>query len=245
MHSPVMPSHAWRACLLAAASVSASSSDAHVANSHVARSWVGTWGTATAGSPLASAQQLRLKATRDLLAQQTDRLVSAQRGAGVVRHGSDANGQPRDVLVSAGVRHVIVLLGIGDIGVPADPAVGIAQLIDLYRQLIARAHARGLAIYGGTMMPFGGAIKPGYDTPDKERVRQGANDWIRSSGQFDAVIDFDRTLRDPHQPSRMLPAYDSGDHLHPNDAGILAMASAIPLGLFVTPAKPRERGAMP
>lgn len=444
MTSPFAPSHAWRACLLAAATVGAAPADAQVANSHVARSWVGTWGTAPVGPPLAPALQtfsnqtlrlivhtsiggsslrirvsnergatplpigaahvalrlagadivpasdrvltfsgrasiaiapgavvlsdpvalevpplsdlavslhlpgevqattihgntsqtnyvsfpgnfsgaaalptqriifswpfltevdvqssgsavvalgdaitdghattrdanhrwpdflaLRLQATHDLLAQQIDRLVSPQRPVGVVNRGIAGNRQlrdapdnpmagmaalarfDRDVLATAGARHVIVLLGIGDIGAPGtpaspgDPAVGIDELVAGYRQLIARAHARGLAIYGGTMTPFEGVAKPGYYTPDKELVRQGVNAWIRSSGEFDAVIDFDRVLRDPRRPSRMLPAYDSGDHLHPNDAGMQAMAGAIPLSLFQDVSKARQRGGVP
>lgn len=444
MKSPVVPSHAWRACLLAAATVAAGPADGQIANSHVARSWVGTWGTAPAGPPLAPALQtfnnqtlrlivhtsiggaslrirvsnergavplrigeahaalrlagadivpgsdraltfsggtsitippgavalsdpveldvpplsdlavslylpgevqgttihgntsqtnyvsfpgnftaaavlpsqriifswpfltevdvqssgsalvalgdsitdggvttrdanhrwpdflaMRLQATHDLLAQQTDRLVSGNRQVGIVNRGIGGNRQlrdpadnpmsgvaalarfDRDVLATAGARHVIVLLGISDIGTPgtpdsqADPAVGIDELITGYRQLIARAHARGLAIYGGTMTPFEGTFRPGYYTPEKELVRQAANDWIRSSNEFDAVIDFDRALRDPAHPARLLPAFDSGDHLHPNDAGMQAMANAIPLELFHSPGFARKQKSKP
>lgn len=144
----------------------------------------------------------------------------------------------RDVLATAGVEHVIVLLGINDIGVPGTPgsaperAVTADDLIAGYRQLIARAHLKGLTIYGGTMTPFEGTVYPGYFTPAKELVRQAANTWIRTSGEFDGVIDFDRAVRDPHHPTRMLPAFDSGDHLHPGDLGMQAMADAIPLELF-------------
>jgi lysophospholipase L1-like esterase len=80
--------------------------------------------------------------------------------------------------------------------------------------------------------PFEGTTTPGYFTPDKEAVRQAVNGWIRSSGAFDAVIDFDQALRDPAHPARLLPAYDSGDGLHPNDAGHRVMADAVPLTLF-------------
>ncbi|MGH8032995.1 MAG: SGNH/GDSL hydrolase family protein [Luteimonas sp.] len=84
------------------------------------------------------------------------------------------------------------------------------------------------------MTPFEGAsqTRPGYFTPEGEAVRQAVNRWIRSGGEFDAVIDFDLAIRDPSQPSRMLPAYDSGDHLHPNDAGYRAMVESIDLSLF-------------
>jgi lysophospholipase L1-like esterase len=98
--------------------------------------------------------------------------------------------------------------------------------------LIARARAKGIASYGVTLTPFEGTVFAGYYTPAKEAVRQAVNNWIRSSGEFDAVIDFERAVRDPSRPTRMLPAYDSGDHLHPNDAGMQAMANAIPLELF-------------
>lgn len=232
MHSSAVPSHAWRACLLAAASASAPAADAQVANSHVARSWVGTWDTAAAcPSPLNDQTlfALRLQAVRNLLAQQTDRRVGSGKAAAVAN----------------GARPVIVLFGIGDIGAPANPAACIDDLIASYRQLIARAHARGLAICGATMTPFEGAIKPGHDMSGQERVRQGANDWIRNGAEFDAVIDFDRALRDPRQPARMLPAFDSGDHLHPNEAGQRAMACAIPQALFAPPAQAHQLRATP
>ncbi len=144
----------------------------------------------------------------------------------------------RDVIATAGVRYVVVLIGINDIGhpgtgtIPASEAPTPDQLIAGYRQLIARAHAKGLAIYGATLTPFEGTVFPGYYTPEKEQIRQAVNNWIRSGDAFDGVIDFDRAVRDPSHPTRMLPAYDSGDHLHPNDLGMQAMANAIPLQLF-------------
>jgi lysophospholipase L1-like esterase len=143
----------------------------------------------------------------------------------------------RDVLAQPGARYVIVLLGINDIGQPgstspASEAVSIEDLIFAHRQLIARAHERGLRIYGATLTPFQDTTIAGYYTPAREEQRQALNRWIRTSGEYDAVIDFDRAVRDPAQPGRMLPAYDSGDHLHPNDAGMQAMADAIPLRLF-------------
>lgn len=144
----------------------------------------------------------------------------------------------RDVLATAGAEHVIVLLGINDIGAPGtastpvEQAVTAEDLIAGYRQLIARVHAKGLAIYGGTMTPFAGTANPGYFTPAKELIRQAGNNWIRTSDEFDGVIDFDCAVRDPGRPARMLPAFDSGDHLHPNDLGMQAMANAIPLELI-------------
>jgi lysophospholipase L1-like esterase len=144
----------------------------------------------------------------------------------------------RDVIATAGVRYMVVLIGINDIGhpgtgtIPASEEPTPEELIAGYRQLIARAHEKGIAIYGATLTPFEGTIFPGYYSPEKEQIRQAVNNWIRSSDEFDGVIDFDRAVRDPSHPTRMLPAYDSGDHLHPNDLGMQAMANAIPLQLF-------------
>jgi lysophospholipase L1-like esterase len=144
----------------------------------------------------------------------------------------------RDVLATAGVRHLVVFIGINDIGhpgtgtIPASEEPTPDELVAGYRRLIARAHEKGIAIYGATLTPFEGTTFPGYYTPAKEQVRQAVNHWIRSSGEFDGVIDFDRALRDPGRPSRLLPAYDSGDHLHPNDRGMQAMADAVPLQWF-------------
>lgn len=98
-----------------------------------------------------------------------------------------------------------------------------------YQQLIARAHTRGIAVLGATMTPFEGLS---YYLPQREAVRSQANDWIRNSGAFDAVADFDLALRDPTHPTRLNPSYDSGDHLHPNDAGYQVLANAVPLAFF-------------
>jgi lysophospholipase L1-like esterase len=143
----------------------------------------------------------------------------------------------RDVLAQPGARYVIVLLGINDIGhptsvAPPSEAVTVAEMIAGYRQLIARSHEAGLTIFGATMTPFENTTIPGYYNADNEAKRLAVNQWIRTSGEWDGVIDFDRAVRDPDHPLRMLPAYDSGDHLHPNDAGMRAMANAIPLRLF-------------
>jgi lysophospholipase L1-like esterase len=143
----------------------------------------------------------------------------------------------RDVLSQPGIVSVIVLIGINDISwnhmafAPGDGAADAEQLIAGYRQLIARAHARNVRIIGATLTPFEGALKDtpliGYYTADKERVRQSVNEWIRRGGEFDDVVDFDALLRDPAHPTRLLPAYDSGDHLHPGDAGNKVMADAV------------------
>jgi len=131
----------------------------------------------------------------------------------------------RDVLQRAGARTLIVLEGINDIQQTPhqlDPAKIIAGL----QEIADRAHAAGLRVLGGTVLPF-----EGWNTYDagEEAARQGVNDWIRGSGVFDAVVDFDKAVRDPADPHRMLPRYDSGDHLHPGDAGYQAMADAVDL----------------
>jgi lysophospholipase L1-like esterase len=98
--------------------------------------------------------------------------------------------------------------------------------------MIERAHERGLKIFGATLTPFTGTTIPGYFTPEKKKKRKTVNEWIRTSGAFDGVIDFDKAVQDPANPDRMQPAYDSGDHLHPGDAGYKAMGDAIDLSFF-------------
>jgi lysophospholipase L1-like esterase len=142
----------------------------------------------------------------------------------------------RDALDKPGVRWILLLEGINDIGassVPANPedSVSAQQIIDGMQALIARAHAKGIRIWGATLTPFAGVEWP-FFTEAAEAKRQQVNTWIRTSRAFDAVIDFDQTTRDPNHPDRYLPAYDSGDHLHPNDAGYKAMAASIDLRLF-------------
>ena len=149
----------------------------------------------------------------------------------------------RDALAVPGATHIVLLEGINDICFPgaklngrylADPAdVRTAEdLIDTYRQLIARAHVHGLKLIGGTITPFEGVDLPGYYSESKEATRQTVNKWIRTSGSFDGVIDADAVVRDPNHPSRLLPLFSSPDHLHPNDAGYRAIADAIDLALF-------------
>lgn len=142
----------------------------------------------------------------------------------------------RDVTAQPGVRHVLVLLGVNDLGHPGNIAplsekVTGQDLIDGHRQLIARAHERGLRIYGATITPFKNDTL-GFYTPENAAARQTFNHWLRTSGEYDGVIDFDAAVRDPDDPERLLAAYDSGDHLHTNDAGREAMARAVPLRFF-------------
>jgi len=142
-----------------------------------------------------------------------------------------------DVIAQSGVKSVIVLEGINDLGHPGSSApkseeVSASDIIQALKQLIACSHEHGLKIFGGTLTPFEGTVYPGYFTPEKEVKRKAINDWIRGSHAFDGVIDFDKAVRDPDHPDRLLPAYDCGDHLHPSDAGYKAMAEAIPLPLF-------------
>ncbi len=143
----------------------------------------------------------------------------------------------RDVLAQPGARYVIVLEGINDLGhagssAPESEAVTADDLIAAMKQMIERAHERQIKIIGGTLTPFEGTVFKGYYSPDKEKERKRLNDWIRTSGAFDGVIDFEKAVADPANPTHMLADYDSGDHLHPNDAGYKAMGEAINLGLF-------------
>jgi lysophospholipase L1-like esterase len=143
----------------------------------------------------------------------------------------------RDALVQTGATHLIVSQGNNDIlipdliGIPAQN-VSAEQIIQGHQQIITRARAMGLRVYGATLFPVEGFPFPGFWTPVMEEKRQAINRWIRTSGAYDAVIDFDKVLRDPQRPARLLPEYDSGDHVHPNDRGYRAMAEAIDLRLF-------------
>ena len=140
----------------------------------------------------------------------------------------------RDVLNQPGLRWLIVLEGINDIGngtaqLTTAPAVTADDVIWAYRQVIARAHTQGVKVIGATLTPFEGA---NYFREEGEKIRQAVNDWIRTSKAYDAVIDFDAVVRDPANPRRIKPEFDPGDHLHPNDAGYKAMADAVDLKIF-------------
>lgn len=176
----------------------------------------------------------------------------AERGVGVLNAGisggrllKDGMGRAalervgRDVFSQPGVRAVVVLLGTNDIGwpggafAPREPAVRAEEVIQGFRQLIEMAHAHNVRILGATIAPnehgLEGTPLVGHHSPEKNKVRETVNRWIRESGAFDAVVDFDALLRDPARPIRMNSAMDSGDHLHPGDAGYAAMAAAIDL----------------
>jgi lysophospholipase L1-like esterase len=142
----------------------------------------------------------------------------------------------RDVLAQPGATHLVVLLGVNDLGHPGTVAplsevVGADELIGGHRQLIARARQAGLRTHGATILPFKGDTL-GFYTPENERKRSALNRWIRTSGEYDEVIDFDAAVRDATDPQLLAAAYDSGDHLHPNDAGMAAMAAAVRLSGF-------------
>lgn len=139
---------------------------------------------------------------------------------------------PRDALGTTGVTHAIILLGINDIGFGGfDPALGVTadELIAGLQTMVEQAKARGVAVFLGTLLPFKGAFPP-YYSEEAEAKRQAVNAWIRANtAQAHGVIDFDAATRDPADPLQLRPEYDSGDHLHPNDAGYEAMANAIDL----------------
>jgi lysophospholipase L1-like esterase len=148
----------------------------------------------------------------------------------------------RDVLDQAGVKYVILALGVNDIlfpgsFIPESERVDAQRVIAGYRQLIARAHKQRIRIIGTTIPPFEHALfqEPFFDrlySPEKEKIRQEINRWIQTSGEFDGLIDFDAAVRDPQHPTQILPAYDSGDHLHVNNEGNVAQGNVIDLGLF-------------
>lgn len=145
--------------------------------------------------------------------------------------GPNGNGRfERDVLNTKGVTHTIILLGINDIGfsealVPAQ-AVSADQIINSINTAVAKAKARGIKVFVGTLLPYKGA---GYYSVAGEAKRQAVNNWIRTNTQLDGVVDYDKTMQSATDPLAMNPAYDSGDHLHPNDLGYGAMAATVDL----------------
>jgi lysophospholipase L1-like esterase len=183
----------------------------------------------------------------------SSRLIAAHRNMAVVNEGISGNRLwhdalpartifgpsglsrfDRDALTITGASHIVVLLGINDIGqagptVSPDEQVSADEIIAGLRQFALRAHAHGIRIIGATLTPYGGAA---YFSPQGEEKRLGVNEWIRTAKDFDGVIDFDAATRDPGTPMKLNAPYDSGDHLHPNDEGYRAMAAAIDLALF-------------
>ena len=146
-----------------------------------------------------------------------------------------------DVLGRPGIRWVVLLEGINDISFPAIPGTPAAErisaqdLIAGYRMLIAQAHLHGIRVMGATILPWEGVWT---FTPSGEEIREQVNSWIRSPGTFDSVVDLDAATRDPAHPSRLRAEFDSGDHVHPNDAGNRAMAAAIDLNAFASQGAP-------
>jgi lysophospholipase L1-like esterase len=182
------------------------------------------------------------------------RLMSGGGGFGVLNLGIDGNRVlneiagpaalarfDRDVLGAPGVTHVFVLEGINDLGISSLLNDGNRptpeQLIAGHRQLIARAHAKGLRIFASTLLPYEATAIPGYYNEEGEKVRQAFNEWMRTAKEYDGFVDFDQVMRDPSHPAKMLEKYDSGDHLHPNDAGYQAMANAFNLAFVKEGAK--------
>lgn len=155
-----------------------------------------------------------------------------------VRFGVNALARfDRDVLTQPGVKYLIILEGINDLGhagtsAPASETVSSDDLIAGMKQMIQRAHDNGIKVFGATITPFEGTTFPGYFSAEKEVKRKAVNEWIRNGKAFDGVIDFEKALRDPQNPDHILSAYDGGDRLHPSDAGYKAMGESIDLSLF-------------
>lgn len=210
----------------------------------------GTGGIVCFGDSLTEGNLSSLNSNSRWPDQLARRLVARRgRGFGVMNQGiggnrvlHDLRGESglrrfdRDALVQTGATHVIVFMGTNDLrnqrGNPAE-IVTAEQMIAGLKQLPLRARARGLTIYGATLLPYENeTYHPGAWTPAGEQKRQAINEWIRTGGAFDRVIDFDEALRDPAHPSSMLPAYDCDDHLHPSDKGYRQMGDAIDLTLF-------------
>ena len=159
-------------------------------------------------------------------------------GNRVVRDGTGANALARfdrDVLAQPGVKYLVIMEGINDIGqgtrdgAPADAAITAEELIAAYKQMAARAHERGIKVFGATLTPYEGAA---YYSAVGEVIRGTVNNWIRTSGTYDGVFDFDAVIRDPGNPKHFRAEFNIRDNLHPNDTGYAAMADSIDLSLF-------------
>ena len=171
----------------------------------------------------------------------------AYSGDRVLTNGMGTNALSRfdmSVLSHPRVSTVVMMMGINDIGwpgkdaiTPSDPEPTAEDVIAGYKQIIQRAHDHGIRFVGVTLTPFIDTFKglptSGYYTPEKEKIREAVNDWIRANKTADGLIDFDKLLEDPNNPKHINPAYDCGDHLHPNDAGYQAMAKAVDLTVLV------------
>ena len=174
----------------------------------------------------------------------TSSIAVVNQAAGGNRILADGNGPnaisriDRDILAQSGIRYAMIFEGVNDIGV--EPPTPSAQqiigdrIIQAYQQIITRVHTFGIPIFAATITPFGApnSTIQTYSDPEREKTRLRVNAWIRDSGKFDAVIDFDAIVRDPANHTQLNPAYNSGDYLHPNTTGYEAIAAAFPLDLF-------------
>ena len=181
---------------------------------------------------------------------ETNRIAVLNQGIGgnhLLTDGLGPNALARldhDVIAQPGVRYLIVLEGVNDLGLlsregdmaPAEHQVLVRRMIAAYKQIIARAHTHNIKVIGGTLTPFNGS-EYYHPAASNEVDRQAVNEWIRTPGHFDCAIDFDKAVRDPQHPDRFLPQFDGGDHLHPSVAGYAAMGEVIPLSPFA-PARP-------
>ena len=154
-------------------------------------------------------------------------------------NGPNALGRiDRDVLAQSGIKYAMIFEGVNDIGTTdnttAAQTVTADRLIQAFEQMVTRVHTFGIPMFGATITPFGApnSTLQAYSTPERLAARDYVNNWIRTSGVFDAVIDFDKIVRDPKNPEQLNPLYNSGDYLHPNPAGYAAMARAFPLDIF-------------
>lgn len=191
----------------------------------------------TLGANLRWPDDLAVRLSRDPHLKDVTVLNEGISGNQVLNNGAGSSALTRldrDVLAQSGVHSVIILEGINDIGhlahlKPLEHELTAQQLEMGLKQIAEAAHEHGIQAIGATITPYAGA---NYYTEKGEQIREAVNDWIRTSGVFDAVLDFDKVVRDPKQPTRLNPAYDPGDHLHPNDAGYKSMADSIDLSLF-------------